>query len=867
MSKPDPILPIRSSDAAGADDSGLSTLPDALVAGEGREDFFFDFDLETDPPGLYQAIGGQEESAVRDLLWHWPEPVMALSHEARPRIIFWNKASELMFDYSPTVLTGSSLGLQLLCPETAYLERKLTALFKLEPMARGFEWTLTARNGRRHRLGFSRFPETLVGPGLWLTAVDLSQRLNLEQTLRGRDRLLRNLFKHLPDMAYLKDGEGRWLLSNPAALAMIGFTEKEVIGKTNLELAACGGAAGASLEHSALSEEATWQSGRVSHLAEVLDDGLGGLRSFDVVRVPNFDRRGERQHMLVIRRDVTDQRHAATKLELAGRVLDQSTDGILISDADHQVMMVNLAFSEITGYAADEVIGRTHSLLADGQHDPAFLAGIWDAVNQQGRWSGEVWNRRKSGEVYPQWLNLSALRHRASGEITHYVAAISDLSLRKAAEEKIAYLSTQDVVTGLPNRTQVTMRADLALSRARLDGDGVALMVVDVDNFKTLNDSLGHAAGDQLLREVGQRLSDFGGGHAVVGRLSGDEFLLMQSGVKTTVDAAHVASSLMQAVARPVTLGGLPVNVSISVGIALFPSDGDGFDALFGRADAALYEAKRGGRAAYQFASTTMNAAALERLQLESALRSAIESQALRLEYQPLIELGTGRMVGVEALCRWHDPERGPIAPSVFIPLAEDSGLIEALGGWVLRTAAQQLKDWHEAGHLELMMSVNLSARQFRHGLVLQQVEEALVASGLNPAKLELELTESVLLHDGEAVMSTLRQLKALGVKLSIDDFGTGYSSFAYLRRFKFDKIKIDQSFVRDLIDDPDDAAIVRGIISLALSLGLHVLAEGVESEVIAQRLRHMQCTYAQGYHFARPLRPKDLEARFLQKT
>jgi diguanylate cyclase (GGDEF)-like protein len=340
------------------------------------------------------------------------------------------------------------------------------------------------------------------------------------------------------------------------------------------------------------------------------------------------------------------------------------------------------------------------------------------------------------------------------------------------------------------------------------------------------NDSLGHAVGDFLLREIGQRISHFAGPHAVVGRLSGDEFLLLQPGIKTTADAAHLARAMMDAVAQPITLDELPVSVSLSVGVAMFPSDGDRFDVLFGRADAAVYAAKRAGRAGYQFANASMNQAALERLQLEAALRAAIEGQALRLHYQPLIDLATGRLVGVEALCRWDDADRDRSrqASSSRWPRIR---LIEALGGWVLREATRQLQAWHEAGHTDLLMAVNLSARQFRHGVVLAQVEDALVASGLNPARLELELTESVLLNDGEAVMNTLRQLKALGVKLSIDDFGTGYSSFAYLRRFKFDKIKIDQSFVRDLIDDPEDAAIVRGIISLALSLGLSVLAEG----------------------------------------
>ncbi|MDD0814856.1 EAL domain-containing protein [Curvibacter sp. HBC28] len=858
-------------------DFAEATLPQSLaplVDGEGGEtqpDFLsFELpdtqsaDLELDAVADVASVGVLHQA----LMAQWPQPVMALLVDRSPRLLFWNRAAEQALGYQAADLLGNPLGLTLLCPDPDYLARKLQELAPLGRQCSDFEWTFTCRNGQKRRFSWTSIPLPPASSGeriFWLTGADVSRRLATEQVLRGRDRLLRSVFRHLPDMVYLKDGQGRWLLTNPGSLAVLGLTEKDAIGKTNLELSNLGLPMAESLRLSALNEEATWQSGRVSHVQEMAVDLHGSQRSFDVVRVPTFGRDDERLHMLVIRRDVTDQRSAATKLELAGRVLDQSSDGILISDAQHEVMMANVAFCDITGYSSEELVGREVNLLADGQHDPGFKTHIWSEVNEQGRWAGEVWNRRKNGEVFPQWLTLSALRHRSSGEITHYVAAISDLSSSKAAEEKIAYLSTQDVVTGLPNRTQVALHAQAALERARANTDGMALLVVDIDNFKTLNDSLGHAAGDFLLREVGQRLAQFAGAQAVVGRLSGDEFVLLQSGIKGTADAAHLAQATMDAVAQPVVFEGLPVNVSISLGVALYPSDGDSFDALFGRADAAMYAAKRAGRGAYQFATASMNEAALERLQLEASLRLAIETGALRLEYQPLVELSSGRMIGVEALCRWDHPERGPIPPGVFIPLAEDSGLIESLGRWVLLTATQQLQRWHEAGHAELMMAVNLSARQFQRGVVLEQVEEALVVSGVNPARLELELTESVLLHDGEAVMNTLRQLKALGVTLSIDDFGTGYSSFAYLRRFKFDKIKIDQSFVRDVIDDPDDAAIVRGIISLALSLGLHVLAEGVETEAIAQRLRTLKCTYAQGYHFARPLRPEALAERFLQ--
>jgi len=647
---------------------------------------------------------------------------------------------------------------------------------------------------------------------------------------------------------------------------VLGLSEQDAYGLTNLDFANTGHAASEDLRHTALSEEATWQSGRMSHVQEISDDGQGNVRYYDVIRVPTFGRRGQRLHLLVVRRDVTDQRIAATKLELAGRVLEQSTDGIIITEADNRIIMVNAAFSEITGYQVDEVLGRDPKFLASGQHDAAFFQNMWQVLSEQGRWSGEIWNRRKNGEVYPQWLSLSALRQRANDEITHYVAAFSDLSSRKAAEEKIAYLASKDVITGLPNRTQATLQASLAIKHAKQTAGHVALVVIDVDNFKTLNDSLGHGAGDQLLREVGARLRQAAGERTTVGRLSGDEFIVLLPGVHSTTEAAHATRALMDAIGQPVVLGGLPVNVSVSAGIAMFPSDGEDFDTLFGRADAAMFAAKRSGRAAYQFASALMNEAALDRLQIEAALRRAIETNALRLEYQPLIHLPTGRIVGAEALCRWDDPERGSIPPGLFIPIAEDCGLIEALGGWVLKTAALQLRQWHDAGQTELMMAVNLSARQFQRGVVLQQVEAALVASGIPPDRLELELTETVLLNDHESVMSTLRRLKALGIKLSMDDFGTGYSSLSSLQRLPLDELKIDRSFLSGIRAQGGDAVLVDVIIAMAHGLGLSVVAEGVESEMQLEYLQKRGCDECQGFLFSEPLPAAEFAAGFLKR-
>ena len=810
--------------------------------------------------GSATLLDGSVSPQILAVLDGLPVLVSAMDLRDRRTITYWNRECESVSGYGSDELVNHPEALQWLYPEPSYLSRKLADFLELGDSFKDIEWTLTTKSGDKRRIAWSSIDGLRAASKpdvVWCVGLDVTARSESDRLLRDRDKLLGSVFRHLPDMVYLKDGEGRWLLTNPAARAVLGLTEQDAYGYTNLEIADRDHPQGEGLRQWALTDEATWQSGRASHMQEVADDGQGNLRWLDVIRVPTFGRRGQRMHLLMVRRDITDQRIAATKLELAGRVLEQSTDGIIVTDESNRIIMVNGAFTEITGYQASEVMGSDPKLLASGQHDSAFFQQMWKVLAEEGRWTGEVWNRRKNGEVYPQWLSLSALHQRAHGDVTHYVAAFSDLSSRKAAEEKIAYLSSQDVITGLPNRAHVALRSTLVIKHAKTTHEQVAMIVIDIDNFKTLNDSLGHAAGDQMLREVGLRLSQFADERSVVGRLSGDEFLILLRNVQGTAEAAHTATALMHAVGQPMILADIPVNVSISAGIAMFPADGDQFDALFGRADSALYAAKRGGRGTYQFANATMNEAALERLRLESALRLAMENNALRLEYQPLIHLPSGRVVGAEALCRWDHPERGAIPPGVFIPIAEDCGLIEALGGWVLKTAALQLRAWHDAGQPELIMAVNLSARQFQRGVVLKQVEAALEISGIAPDRLELELTESVLLHDGEAVTTVLRRLQALGVKLSIDDFGTGYSSFAYLRRIKFDKIKIDQSFVRDLIDDPDNAAIVRGIISLALSLGLSVLAEGVETEEIAQRLRHLQCTYAQGYHFARPLRPE----------
>ena len=451
----------------------------------------------------------------------------------------------------------------------------------------------------------------------------------------------------------------------------------------------------------------------------------------------------------------------------------------------------------------------------------------------------------------------------AQGTFTGYRGIGSDITERKATEQRIEYLAYHDALTGLPNRLLVQDRFEQAMAQAERAQHKVALVYLDLDNFKAINDSLGHAAGDELLKEVAQRLRRCVRDSDTISRQGGDEFLLVLRDLPDTEIVSTIVIKLIERLQAPIQLGEQELSTSASVGVAIGPDDGRDFETLRKKADMAMYRSKESGRNTYHFFDPTMDTEASEHLQLRNGLRRALERNEFILYFQPQYELLDGRLVGVEALLRWQHPERGLVAPGHFIGVAEESGLIVPLGAWVLREACRQAMDWRKAGLPPVTMSVNLSAIQFRRGDIEQSVLAALAESGLPPAQLELELTESMLIQNVESVVVAVRQLKQHGVQLSIDDFGTGYSSLSYLKRFDIDRLKIDQSFVRDLTSDPDDAAIVRAIIQMAQSLNLQTIAEGVETAEMAQQLRAYGCDQAQGYHYARPM-PADQLAQLL---
>ena len=556
--------------------------------------------------------------------------------------------------------------------------------------------------------------------------------------------------------------------------------------------------------------------------------------------------------------DITDHRIAEELLRVNAQVFEFSREGIITTDADNKILTANKAFTEITGYKAEEVIGKNPRILASGTTNKAFYKSMWQQIVDKGYWQGEVLNRRKDGEFFSERLSISTVRNQ-DGKITQHIGIISDLSEHKLAEQRIEFLSNFDPLTQLPNRNLLSDRAKLALAAAKRNKTSIALIYLDLDRFKIVNESLGPSIGDALLKELAKRLLNSLRPEDTLSRQGGDEFIIMLPDTDAE-GAAHVAKKLLDIVSKPFTLAAQRIILTSSIGIAEFPQDGDSFEQLAQSADAALYRAKQAGRNNFQFFTQQMHEQAYEVLQIENELRQALEQNEFELYYQPQVDTITSEIIGAEALIRWQHPKKGLVTPSSFIPIAEESSLINEIGNWVLNTALQQLAKWQADGIAIVPVAVNLSIVQFRQDSLYESICNALRETKLDPAMLELELTESIAMEDSERTIRVLNQLSALGVSLSIDDFGTGYSSLNYLKRFKIDKLKIDQSFIRDMEHHSEDAAIIIAIIGMAKGLDFKTIAEGVETEQQLKFLRHNHCDQIQGYLFSRPLPAKDFE-------
>jgi diguanylate cyclase (GGDEF)-like protein/PAS domain S-box-containing protein len=709
-------------------------------------------------------------------------------------------------------------------------------------------------DGQRKNVLFSAVPthdsQGAISGGLVVNE-DISELITVQRALREEHDFIDAVLDTVGAIVLVLDRDGRIVRFNRACEQMCGYRAVEVIGTFFWEIL--------------IPDE------EIERVIQVFKSLIGGNfpdRHENHWRTRDgshrltvwsntclVDTRGLVNYVIATGIDVTEARAAEAELRLAARVFEHAGEAIMVTDADNHIIKVNPAFTAITGYSTAEVLGQTPARFSSGRHDAAFYQAMWRSLAETDSWEGEIWDRRRDGVVYPKWLTISAMRDQ-QGELRHYVALFTDISERKRSEERIRHLAEHDNLTGLPNRSLLQDRLRQAMARAERERTRLALLFLDLDRFKLVNDSLGHAVGDALLREVAHRLQSTVRASDTVSRQGGDEFLILLSNIEQNEDAGRVAQKMLEALSEPCHLAGHDLRITPSIGISLYPDDSTDLEKLIKSADIAMYQAKESGRHTYQFFTGDMNQRAAERLSVEIGLRRALEQGEMLLHYQPQIDLASGRIIGLEALLRWHHPEQGLIPPGQFIPIAEDSGLIVPIGEGVLHEACRQSLAWQAAGLPAVPIAVNLSAMQFRKPGLESLLRDILAATGLPPALLELELTESIVMNQAEETVAILGRLHALGVRLSIDDFGTGYSSLAYLKRFPIQKLKVDQSFIRDVAHDSNDAAIV----GLAHSLGLEVIAEGVETRAQRDFLHELGCEQAQGYYFSRPLPPAAIE-------
>lgn len=551
--------------------------------------------------------------------------------------------------------------------------------------------------------------------------------------------------------------------------------------------------------------------------------------------------------------DITSQRQMESKMQLLASAFQHSGEAILITDSQNHIITVNPAFTSLTGYPSEEALGRNPRFLSAGRTTPEEYQRMWAQIAERGFWQGEIWDRRKDGGIYPKWMSVSVIRDD-DGKVRYHVAHFTDISSEREVEAKLHHIAHHDVLTGLLNRFSLKGRLDQALAAARRGGSRVALLFIDLDRFKAVNDTLGHHVGDLLLVEVARRLRESVRDSDVVARLGGDEFVVMLAGIEHTSAVAMVAEKLVLSVGDPYIIGGHDIYTTPSLGIAIFPTDGDDGDSLMKNADAAMYHAKAAGRNNFQFFDAKMNDAALERLKIEHNLRQALSRDEFCLHFQPVIEMASGRVAAVEALVRWQHPEKGLIPPGKFIPIAEETGLIQPLGEWVFWTACRQLAAFRAEGIFGVAVCVNISAIQMRNGNLPVLAKGALEAFDLDPGGLIFEITESVAMEQPEETVRVLDLLHDMGIGLAIDDFGTGYSSLSYLRMFPIHHLKLDRSFVEEIGIDEDSSVICDATIGLAHNLGLSVVAEGVETQQQLDYLRARGCDLAQGYLISRPV-------------
>jgi diguanylate cyclase (GGDEF)-like protein/PAS domain S-box-containing protein len=676
------------------------------------------------------------------------------------------------------------------------------------------------------------------------------------------EKRFQHLFVKAPVAYQVLDAEGRLLDVNEAWLRLFGFSADEVakvIGKPMEQWLSrdCIGTCQAVFHQLVAEGDLQQRTIRVTRLdGTVRDVELTGQTS------NTFDGQLRTHCMLV---DITDKLQAEKSLRLAAKVFENAGEGIMITDAKRVILSVNKAFTRILGYSEAEAVGQTPRFLHSGKHDEAFYTLLWETLLSSDHWEGEIWNRAKDGTILPEWLTISALKNE-QGEVENYIGVFADISRLKDSEDKIAFMAFYDTLTALPNRIQFMSNLEYALSHSRSHEHGLAVLMLDLDRFKDVNDSYGHAMGDEVLQQVGAILQAHAREIDTVARFGGDGFAVIVENLPHPEEAGRVARKLIDAISEPMQLSNDKViSIGCSVGISLYPQHARDPNVLVQQADSALYLSKQKKSGGFEYFTGEMTDKAQERISIEVALKNAVRQQQLRVHYQPQVSLASGRIKGAEALVRWQHPTLGLVAPAYFIGVAEESGLIADIGDWVLKETCRQIRRWREQGYEGLVFAVNVSPKQMVYNDLTESVRQALAQSGIPAECLELEITESGLMAAGDKAVRQFEELRALGVRIAIDDFGTGYSSLAYLKNLPLDVLKIDKQFVDDIPDNEDGMQIVNTIIAMAHSLHLKVLAEGVESEVQRDFLSSRGCDLYQGYLMSPPVNAEDFERLFLK--
>ncbi|WP_344761406.1 sensor domain-containing protein [Actimicrobium antarcticum] len=794
-------------------------------------------------------------------------PLVAIQSIDRTGIVrFWNSMSTTIYGIPAREAIGRRLSdlLQHQDKEPEFADT-IDHIWQTGQAVLPRDWQITTSAGANLWVYSTMFPvfrEKKIHQ-IFCMDIDITLRKREEQALLALGANFRTLFDRSADAILLIE-DNYFLEVNPAALTLFGYARKsDLVGRNSNDISPTTQPDGKpSSEKFSQMLELAHQNG--NYRFDWLHVNASGETFWTEVLCTEIPIDSKALLYIVVR-DIRERKHAEQSLQLAAQVFENSQEGILIADMNQRIVSINRALSDITGYTIDEVVGKEPQSLCVAMRDKAQFKTISDEVHAHDRWQGELWGRHCNGRGFPLWLSISVVRdsHR---NVVNYIAIMTDISDRKASEEQMRHMAEHDFLTGLPNRVLLLDRLQQAIAVAERNAIKLALLFLDLDRFKHINDSFGHHVGDKLLQAIAERLTKCVRAIDTVSRLGGDEFVIMLVDVGRGEPISHIADNVLNAVSMPYSIDGNDFIITTCIGISTYPNDGTDMDTLIKNADTAMYHAKGNGTNRYQFFDDEMNRRVVERTLLENSLRSALKSSEFVLEYQPQMDMRTGQIVGVEALIRWAHPALGLMLPSRFIAVAEECGLIVPIGDWVMRTACLQAKAWQDNGH-PLVVSVNLSVAQFHQKSLLKSIVDALQQAQLAPQFLELEITESILMDEAKGGIDTLRVLRNIGIRLAIDDFGTGFSSLSYLKRIPINKLKIDQSFVRDITVDPEDAVIINAIIVMAKSLNLTVIAEGVETQEQYRFLQAHGCDEYQGYYSSKALTADMFARQFLQPS